>query len=197
MPVANARPVSIPPMAWGSADPVPFLNHWANRIAVQDPSGFRNCGQAPRNHMATKLFHTPSAIKKPGNHGWTIWQAGPGNCVQGYVYCDGTPTQLTELGAPMSGLETWWPCIVIWEQDAPELAFYCPALAWQHVRPWGVHVSRLRRRKILPQTAPPVLPGLPTPHEDDSCDAQDSAVDWEIVEGSLPLAVSLLDIAAS
>ena len=48
MPVANARAILIPPMAWGSANPVSFLNRWTTRIAVRDPLGFKQCGQDPR-----------------------------------------------------------------------------------------------------------------------------------------------------
>ena len=76
-----------------------------------------------------------------------------------------------------------------------ELAFYCPALAWQHARPWGVHVSRLRRRVVLPcvPTTPAVLHSLPTPDSvlpldnalqttaNDTTDAESSDTEWEIV----------------
>ena len=197
MPVADARAVSIPPMAWGSANPVSFLNHWARRIAVQDPLGFTQCGQDPHVYLVTKLFQTLSIIKRPGFYGWQFLTAGPSRCIQCFVYCDGARGRLTELGTPTSGFETWWPCIVIWEENTLELAFYCPALAWQNARPWGVHVSRLRRREILSPTTPAVLHSLPTPDSvlpldnavqpaaDDSSDAEDSEVEWEIVDDDL------------
>ena len=46
-------------------------------------------------------------------------------------------------------------------RHALELAVCCPALAWKNARPWGVHVSRLRLRDILPPTTPAVLHSLP------------------------------------
>ena len=84
---------------------------------------------------------------------------------------------MTELGTPTSGLDTWWPCIVIWEENTLELAFYCPALAWQNARPWGVHVSRLRCRGSLSLTTPSVLHSLTTP--DNALPLDDG--EWEVV----------------
>ena len=99
--------------------------------------GFKQCGQDPHVYLVTKLFQTLSIIKRPGFYGWQFLTAGPSRCIQCFVYCDGSLGQLTELGTPTSGFETWWPCIVIWEENTLELAFYCPALAWQNARPWG------------------------------------------------------------
>ena len=184
-------------MAWGNANPVFFLNHWTTRIAVQDPLGFKPCGQDPHVYLVTKLFQTLSIIKRPGFYGWQFLTAGPSRCIQCFVYGDGSLGQLTELGTPTSGFETWWPCIVIWEEHRFELAFYCPALALQNARPWGVHASRLRRREMLSPTTPAVLHSLPTPDSvlpldnavepaaDDSSDAEDNEVEWEIVDDDL------------
>ena len=161
---------------------------------MQDHLGLRHSGQDPHIYLVTKLFQTLSAIKRPDKNGWKIWQAGPSACVQCYVYCDGSPTQATELGTPTSGFETWWPCIVIWEGHTLELAFYCPAHAWQNARPWGVRVSRLRLREILSPTTPAVLHSLPPsvnampldnavqPAADNRNDADGSDIEWEIVE---------------
>ena len=85
----------------------------------------------------------------------------------------------------------------MWQENTLELAFYCPALAWQNARPLGVHVSRLRRREILSPTIPAVLHSLPTPDSvlpldnavqpaaDASSDAEHSEVEWEIVDDDL------------
>ena len=79
------------------------------------------------------------------------------------------------------------------------VAIYCPALAWQNARPWGVHVSRLRRREILSPTTPAVLHSLTTPDSalpldnavqpaaDDSSDAEHSEDGWNIVDEYLPV----------
>ena len=140
------------------------------------------------HHHETRLFY-----------GWQFWTAGRSRCIQCFVYCDGSLAQLTELGAPTPGFETWWPCSVIWEENTFELAFYCPALAWQNARPWGVHVSRLHRRVMLHSlpTTPAMLRSLPTPDSalpldnavlpaaDDNNDAEDSEFEWEIVDDDL------------
>ena len=64
MAVADARAVSIPPMAWGIANPVSVLKHWARRIAVPDPLRFNQCSQDPHVYLVTKLFQTLSIIKR-------------------------------------------------------------------------------------------------------------------------------------
>ena len=109
MPVADARAVSIPPMAWGSAGfprcPVAFMNHWAREINAQDPSGFGQYGPDPHEYLVAKLFRTLSTIKKPNPHGHAFWAAGPSRCIPCFVCADGSPGQRTELGTPMSDPE--------------------------------------------------------------------------------------------
>ena len=178
MPVADARAVSIPQMAWGSANPVSFLKHWARRIAVQDPLGVEQYGEDPHVYLVAKLFRTLSIIKKPNSYGQAFWAAGPSRCIPCFVCADGSPGQRTELGTPMSDPEIWWPCIVILEGNAFLVPFYCPALAWQHARPWDVHVSRLRCRGSLSLTTPSVLHSLTTP---DSALPLDDG-EWEVVD---------------
>ena len=77
------------------------------------------------------------------------------------------------------------------------MAFYCSAFAWQPARPWGVHVSRLRLREIFSPTTPAVLHSLPPsvnvmpldkavqPAADNSSDAENSEIEWEIVDDDL------------
>ena len=70
-------------------------------------------------------------------------------------------------------------------RNALELAPYCPALAWQQARPWGVRVSRLRLREILSPTTPAVLHGLPPPVNAiplDDAVHPDGEVGWDIVD---------------
>ena len=122
MPVADARAVSIPPMAWGSANPVSFLNHWARRIAVQENNSSL-LNQDPHVYHVTNLFQTLSIIKRPGFYGWQFLTAGPSRCIQCFVYSDGSPRQLSELGTIASGFDTWWPCIGLWDEATSELAF--------------------------------------------------------------------------
>ena len=86
---------------------------------------------------------------------------------------------------------------MIWEENTFELVFYCPALAWQNARPWGVHVSRLCRREALSPTTPAVLHSLPIPENalpldnaaqpaaDDGSDAEPSDVELEIAGDAL------------
>jgi len=167
VPVANARAVSIPPMAWGRAGfprcPVAFMKLWQRQIDEQDPSGFKQYGPDPHEYLVAKLFRTLSIIKKPNPNGHAFWAAGPSRCIPCFVCADGSPGQRTELGTPMSDPEIWWPCIVILEGNTFLVPFYCPALAWQHARPWNVHVSRLRCRGNLSLTTPSVLHSLTTP----------------------------------
>ena len=162
-------------MAWGSANPVSFLNHWAKRIAVQENNSSL-LNQDPHVYLVTKLFQTLSIIKKPGFYGWKFWTAGPSRCIACFVDSDGCELQLTPLGTAASGIEIWWPCIVIWQVDTPGLPFYCPALAWQNARPWGVHDSPLRLRECLPSAPPAVLPSLP---QDELRESDDEGADLE------------------
>jgi len=153
LPAADARASAIPTMIWGDAIPGEFLADWARRIAQNDPSWIGRFGEDPHVYLVTTFFQTLSTIRRPGLYGWRFLTAGPSRCIQCFVYCDGSPRQLSELGTTASGFDTWWPCIVIWDGASSELPFYCPALGWQDARPWGVHVSRVRRREILAPAA--------------------------------------------
>ena len=74
--------------------------------------------------------------------------------LQCFVYSDGTKAhQMTQfefdsdggLSAEELARSRWWPCLVVADPDGDDRwPFVCPALAWQHSRPWQVHPSRLR-----------------------------------------------------
>ena len=149
----NIPACAIPIMIGGDANPGDFLAGWARRIERHDPSWEGRFNEDPHEYLVRNLFQTLSFIKKPNPYGWQFLTAGPSRCIRCYVLCDGSPQQRLPLGATTSGFDMWWPCIVLWQEGTSELAFYCPALAWQNARPWGVHVSRVRRREILAPAA--------------------------------------------
>ena len=96
--VANARAVSIPPMAWGRAGfprcPVAFMKLWERQINAQDPSGFKQYGPDPHEYLVAKLFRTLTIIKKTNPHGHAFWAAEPSRCIPCFVCADGSPGQL-------------------------------------------------------------------------------------------------------
>jgi len=145
---AAAAASAIPPMTWGGATPAAFLAQWAGIIAVQDPHGKE---EDPHVYLIKKLFQTLETVRRPGSYGHQFWTAGPSSCVPAFVWADGSPQQLTEYGTQqLTEYAMWWPCIVlVCDAQTPVLPFYCPALAWQQARPWGVHVTRVRRRPCI------------------------------------------------
>ena len=110
-------------------------------------------------YLIKKLFQTSKTIRKPGEYGHQCWAAGPSNCVPAFVWADGSQQQqLTEYGTQqLTEYAKWWPCIVL-VCDGKVWPFYCPALAWQRARPWGVHPSRVRRREF--EILPPAMPSI-------------------------------------
>ena len=145
---AAAAASAIPPMTWGDATPEAFLAQWAGVIAVQDPHGKE---EDPHVYLIKKLFQTLETIRRPGSFGWRFREAGPSSCVPAFVWADGSPQQLTEYGTQqLTEYAKWWPCIVlVCDAQTLVLPFYCPALAWQGARPWGVHITRLRLRACI------------------------------------------------
>ena len=101
-------------------------------------------------YLIKKLFQTLETIRRPGPYGHQFWTAGPSSCVPAFVWADGSPQQLTEYGTQqLTEYAKWWPCIVLVCDAQTVLPFYCPALAAQGARPWGVHISRLRLRACI------------------------------------------------
>ena len=142
------RGPGLPPMDWGPdhRTPAMFLAEWARRIATQDPAFATQSGGDVHQCLVEKLFYTLKTIRSPRYWGWKFLYAGASQCVRCFVYADGSPTQLLPLWETGSAQESWWPCLVLWEEDEPLLACFCPALAWANARPWGVHVSRVWSR---------------------------------------------------
>jgi len=125
------------------------LNEEFLNLAQQnDPAGVIACrhrfgGPAITiwHYLCHKLKMGLDQWRRQGEAGWA-WRT-PGRLVCGIMWCSGSQeSQSCSTLDEVSCVERWWP-IVFRDVPGEKKPTYCPALAWQHARPWMGHESRL------------------------------------------------------
>ena len=119
---------------------------WRRQIASNDPVGSATAGNDVYEYLEMKVTEVVTTKRRIGVHGEAFCQKMP------YLHClcfsDGasSASQQTPYTGESFGHPQWWHCIVAFADPASIIvSMYCPALAWGGARPWGIHVSRLRR----------------------------------------------------
>ena len=93
------------------------------------------------HYLCHKLKMGLDQWRRQGEAGWA-WRT-PCRLVCGIMWCSGSQeSQSCSTLDENSCVERWWP-IVFRDVPGEKKPTYCPALAWQHARPWMGHESRL------------------------------------------------------
>ena len=124
-----------------------LTDEFLNLAQLNDPAGVIACRHRYGglitiwHYLCHKLKMGLDQWRRQGEAGWA-WRT-QGRLVCGIMWCSGSQeSQSCSTLDRISCVERWWPIIF---RDVPgeKKPTYCPALAWQHARPWMGHESRL------------------------------------------------------
>ena len=126
-----------------------FMEYWEREIASNDPVGSAEVGHDVHKYLERKVAQVVTTKRSIGMFGHAFLRELAGHSYMHCIcYSDGASSTSQEepYKGPSYKQEQWWPCITTVATTFPEVySMYCPALAWQGSRPWGVHLSRIRR----------------------------------------------------
>ena len=126
-----------------------------------DPRGAAEAGHDIFQYLVNRLCQALQGRSKIGQCGWQWWneqQRGFVCTKRVLAWCDGC-TQSSQLSNEMPLRGQWWPMIVVDLPGEEVLPSYCPALAYNKSRPWGIKRCWCRLFHLPGQVPPPPIHG--------------------------------------